>query len=203
MTKAKKPATTQNTDNKHENTVKKSVDLSKFSRSTERGSPSVVAKNQELESMLKRTLADYQNLERRIEEERKQLSKLSALLLIEKLLPIADNLESAQNHIQDQGLAIVIKQFKDILTSEGVEEIQAEGQSFDPNFHEAVEIQQGREDNKIVKVLTKGYKIEDKVIRPAKVVVERKEDSPQARMTNNEDQVLDSLENDTVGGENI
>ena len=131
------------------------------------------AKNEQLQDMLRRTLADYQNLERRIEEERKQLSKLSALLLIEKLLPIADNLESAQDHIQDEGLAIVIKQFKDILTSEGVEEIQAEGQTFDPNFHEAVEIQQGREDNKIVKVITKGYKIEDKVIRPTKVVVER------------------------------
>ena len=124
--------------------------------------------------MLKRTLADYQNLERRIEEERKQLAKLSALLLIEKLLPILDNLENAQAHLSDEGLAMVIKQFRDTLSSEGVEEISAEGQEFNPNFHDAVEIQRADSDNKIVKVVTKGYKIEDKVIRPAKVVVTKK-----------------------------
>jgi len=124
--------------------------------------------------MLKRTLADYQNLERRIEEERRMLSKLSSLLLIEKLLPILDNLESAQMHINDEGLELVIKQFKEVLSSEGISEIQADGQTFDPNLHEAIEIQEGQEDNKIVKVINKGYKIDDKVIRPAKVVVVRK-----------------------------
>lgn len=127
--------------------------------------------NQDLEDRLKRTLADYQNLERRIEEERKLLSKLSALLLIEKLLPVLDNLENAQVHLNDQGLEIVIKQFRDVLTSEGLEEIQSEGQEFDPNQHEAVEITNGEQNNLITKVINKGYKIEDKVIRPAKVVV--------------------------------
>src|SRR3989344_347060 len=154
MTKIKKSETNKKTD-------QKSVQL-------------IVAKNHELESMLKRTLADYQNLERRIEEERKQLAKLSALLLIEKLLPILDNLENAQAHLSDEGLAMVIKQFRDTLSSEGVEEISAEGQEFNPNFHDAVEIQRADGDNKIVKVVTKGYKIEDKVIRPAKVVVTKK-----------------------------
>lgn len=135
---------------------------------------SVLSRNSELEDMLKRTLADYQNLERRIEEERRMLSKLSSLLLIEKLLPILDNLESAQMHINDEGLELVIKQFKEVLSSEGISEIQAEGQTFDPNLHEAIEIQEGQEDNKIVEVINKGYKIDDKVIRPAKVVVVRK-----------------------------
>ena len=136
--------------------------------------PTVVARTQELENMLKRTLADYQNLERRIEEERRQLSKLSALLLIEKLLPTLDNLENAQTHLNDEGLAIVIKQFKDILTAEGLEEINAQNQPFDPNFHEAIEIQQGENDNKVVKVTQKGYMIEGKVKREEKVRVERK-----------------------------
>ena len=135
---------------------------------------SVLTRSKELEDMLKRTLADYQNLERRIEEERRMLSKLSSLLLIEKLLPILDNLESAQMHINDEGLELVIKQFKEVLSSEGISEIQADGQTFDPNLHEAIEIQEGQEDNKIVKVINKGYKIDDKVIRPAKVVVVRK-----------------------------
>lgn len=131
--------------------------------------------HQELEDRLKRTLADYQNLERRIEEERRLLSRLSSVLLIEKFLPVLENLESAQNHLNDQGLELVIKQFKDILATEGVEEIAAEGQEFDPKFHEAIEAQVGEEDNKVAKVLTKGYKIEDKVIRPAKVVVSKRD----------------------------
>lgn len=135
---------------------------------------SALSRNKELEDMLKRTLADYQNLERRIEDERRMLSKLSSLLLIEKLLPTLDNLENAQAHIKDEGLEMVIKQFKEILSSEGVTEIEAEGQTFDPNLHEAVETQEGHQDNKIVKIIAKGYKIEDKVIRPAKVIVERK-----------------------------
>ncbi len=132
-------------------------------------------RHEELENQLRRTLADYQNLERRIEEERKLLGKLTAALLIEKLLPVLDNIESAQKHLNDPGLDLVVKQFREVLDSEGVEEIHSEGQEFDPNLHEAIETQAGEEDNKIMKVLAKGYKIEDKVIRPARVIVSRKE----------------------------
>ena len=135
-------------------------------------------KPQELEDQLKRALADYQNLEKRVEEERKLLSKLSASLLIEKLLPVLDNLEKAQVHLKDDGLEIVIKQFKEILTGEGVEEIAAEGAQFNPHYHEAIETKQGEHDNVVVKVLTKGYKIEDTIIRPAKVIVSKKKVEP-------------------------
>ena len=135
-------------------------------------------KPQELEDQLKRALADYQNLEKRVEEERKLLSKLSASLLIEKLLPVLDNLEKAQVHLNDEGLEIVIKQFKEILTGEGVEEIAAEGAQFNPHYHEAVETQHGEHDNLVIKVLTKGYKIEDTILRPAKVIVSKKKVEP-------------------------
>lgn len=131
-------------------------------------------KSKQLEDQLKRALADYQNLERRVEEERRLLSTLSSAILIEKFLPVLDNLESAQKHLNDQGLEIVIKQFKDILNSEGVEEIPLEGQQFDPNLHEAIDAVEGENDNMIVKVARKGYKLNDKVLRPAQVVVERK-----------------------------
>ena len=130
--------------------------------------------HQELEDRLKRTLADYQNLERRIEEERRILSRLSSVLLVEKFLPVLDNIENAQKHLNDQGLELVIKQFKEVLASEGVEEIEAEGKQFDPIYHEAIEAEPGEIDNQIAKVLTKGYKIEDKVIKPARVVVTKK-----------------------------
>lgn len=130
-----------------------------------------VTKSAELEQRLKRALADYQNLEKRVEEERKLLSKLSASLLIEKMLPVLENIEKAQAHLNDEGLEMVIKQFKEILSQEGVEEITAEGAKFDPNLHEAVETQEGENENMITKVISKGYKIEDTVIRPAKVIV--------------------------------
>ena len=140
-----------------------------------------VVKPKEFDDQLKRALADYQNLEKRVEEERKLLSKLSASLLIEKLLPVLDNLEKAQVHLKDEGLEIVLKQFKEILTQEGVEEIAAEGAQFNPHYHEAVESQQGEQDNLVIKVLTKGYKIEDTILRPAKVIVSKKKVEPQAK----------------------
>lgn len=126
-----------------------------------------------LEDQLKRALADYQNLEKRVDEERRVLSYLTSALLIEKFLPVLDNLENAQKHLNDQGLEIVIRQFKDVLTREGVEEIPAAGAKFDPQLHEATEVVEGENDGTIVKVLRKGYKINDKIVRPAQVVVER------------------------------
>lgn len=132
------------------------------------------SKHEQLENQLKRALADYQNLERRVGEERTLLSQLSSALVIEKFLPVLDNLESAQSHLNDEGLALVIKQFKEVLTAEGVEELEAEGMEFDPNLHEAAEVTEGETDNLVVKVLANGYKMNDRVIRPTKVVVSRK-----------------------------
>ena len=72
---------------------------------------------------------------------------------------------------------MVIKQFKDVLQSESVEEIGQVGEQFDPNMHEAAEVVDGDTQNAVVKVINKGYKMEGKVIRPAKVVVSRKAES--------------------------
>lgn len=181
MAKSQKPATAENTGKKDGNTekpgehprgeVKASPGKHPGGESGPETSVSSVAAS--LEEQLKRALADYRNLERRVDDERKLLSQLSSIILIEKLLPILDNLENAQKHLNDQGLEMVIKQFKDILTQEGVEEIPAEGAQFDPKLHEAIEVIEGQNDGKIVKVAGKGYKINDKVIRPAKVTVER------------------------------
>lgn len=143
--------------------------------------------HQELESKLKRALADYQNLEKRVEEERKLLSKLSSILLIEKFLPVLDNLENAQAHLKDEGLEIVIKQFREILAQEGVEEISAEGSEFNPTYHEAVETQEGSQDNIVTRVLAKGYKMGDTILRPAKVIVTKKKvESNQSENTQDE-----------------
>lgn len=137
--------------------------------------PKKESTHQELQDQLKRALADYQNLERRVEEERRLVGQLSSAVLVEKFLPVLDNLEKAQSHLKDEGLEMVIRQFKDILESEGIEEINAEGAQFDPNLHEAVEVAEGPDEGRVVKVQVKGYKMNDKVLRVAKVVVSSKE----------------------------
>lgn len=156
MTKIKNPAQDQDIEKNKEQNKKMQT---------------VIAKNQELENHLKRALADYHNLERRIDQERKLLGQLSSAILIEKFLPVLDNLENAQKHLNDEGLEMVIKQFKDVFAQEGVEEILSEGSHFDPKFHEAVEVAEGPDEGRIVKVLIKGYKIDGRVLRPAKVIV--------------------------------
>lgn len=152
--------------------------------------------NLELENQLKRALADYQNLERRVSEERKILSELSSALVIEKFLPVVDNLTVAQSHLNDQGLAMVIKQLQDILQSEGVTEFAVVGEQFNPNLHEAAEVTVGQNDNTVVKVLAKGYKIRDRVIRPARVVVSKKSEASLQDSQNEKGDVVENGSSD-------
>lgn len=124
----------------------------------------------DLESKWKRALADYQNLEKRIASQQTDFVKFANAALIEKLLQVVDDLERALNHTQDKGLEMIVSQFKDILTTEGVEEIAAQNQSFDPNKMEAVDMVAGKQ-NQVIKVIAKGYMLNHKVLRPAKVQV--------------------------------
>src|SRR3989344_2460052 len=87
-----------------------------------------------LKSQLARTLADYDNLVKRVERERDEVKKVLSLRLILKLLTVLDGLENAQEHLKDQGLAITIIEFKRILNEEGLIEIKPEvGVKFDEN----------------------------------------------------------------------
>ncbi len=146
----------------------------------------------DLEARLKRALADYQNLERRVSEEKQILSNMYTKLIIEKFLPILDNLQSAQQHLNDEGLEMVIKQFNDTLTREGLSEIEAEGQIFDPKFHEAVESVEGPQDGKVARVINKGYKIDNMVIRPARVAVTKAKEESTESSENQNQEVLES-----------
>lgn len=124
----------------------------------------------DLKSRLARALADYDNLRKRTDEEKKFIVEIGKLNLLTKLFPILDNLERAFEATKDAGVGLVLKQFTDLLTSEGLKEMAVGGQ-FDPNLHEAVASEMAEEDNKILKVLEKGYLLNDKVVRAAKVVV--------------------------------
>lgn len=126
----------------------------------------------EVQNNWKRALADYKNLEKRTNEEKEQLICYVKRQTIESFLPLFDNLEKIEEHIKDRGLELTLKDFKNTLKIMGVEEIESMGKVFDHNLMEAVETAKG-EKNKILKVTCKGYLLNGKLLRPAKVVVGR------------------------------
>lgn len=131
---------------------------------------------EQLKNQLARALADYDNLRKRIERERLDIEKVVSLGLIIKMLSVLDTLESAQKHLQDQGLAITINEFKKVLDEEGLEEIRPEkGEKFDHNVHEAIESVQasgpeGGKKGEVTELVLPGWKFTDGyVVRVAKV----------------------------------
>jgi molecular chaperone GrpE len=129
-----------------------------------------------LKGMLARALADYDNLSKRVDRERQDLGKIASVGIIVRLIPVLDNLESAQTHLQDQGLAISIVEFKKVLSEEGLIEIVPKvGEVFDPETMEAIEVVAGASDNSIADVVLVGWKFSDgTVVRHAKVKVVKK-----------------------------
>lgn len=121
-----------------------------------------------------RALADYQNLERQMQSFKEEFAKYASQGLVRKLLEVLDDLEKALEHIKDDGLAMIVAKLKAILADEGVVEVEVMGTSYDANVAEVVGTEPGGEDNKVIKVLLKGYRLKDRVIRPAKVVVSTK-----------------------------
>lgn len=127
-------------------------------------------KLEDLENRLKRALADYANLEKRIAREKEEFVKFSTAQLLDKLLLVLDDLELCQEHLKDKGLTMICQRFQEILKSEGIEEIKALGKKFDPEMMDAVEIIPGPK-NKVLEIVLKGYFLNDKVLRPVKVRV--------------------------------
>lgn len=130
----------------------------------------------QLKNQLARALADYDNLVKRVEREKSEVQKLISLRLILKLLTVLDGLESAQEHLKDQGLAISIIEFKKVLSEEGLAEIRPKvGDEFDHNTMEAIEVVKGESDNRISEITLVGWRFEDgAVVRHAKVKVTKK-----------------------------
>lgn len=127
-------------------------------------------KLEDLENRLKRALADYANLEKRIAREKEEFIKLSNARLLGKLLPVLDDLELCQEHLKDKGLTMIYQRLQEVLKSEGMEEIKALGEKFNPETMDAVESIPGPR-NKAMEVVLKGYFLNGKVLRPAKVKV--------------------------------
>jgi len=129
----------------------------------------------------RRTQADFANFKKRNEQERKELLKVANATLITKLLPIFDDFERAFQTLPSNllrltwidGIALIYRRLQAILEGEGLTIIETEGQSFDPLLHEAVTYEESddHEEGQIIGEVQKGYKLGDRVLRPALVRV--------------------------------
>jgi len=137
--------------------------------------------NEELKNKLIRAQADFDNYKKRTRIEKEEFAKYASVKLIEALLPAYDNFERAIASSKEnqnfesliQGVEMVYRQIDQTLNQEGLQVIETVGQRFDPQFHQAVmQVETDEfESGVVVEELQKGYKLKDKVIRPAMVKV--------------------------------
>lgn len=123
----------------------------------------------ELQGSLARALADYANLERRFSEQSTSVIKFATANLLAKLLDIRDHLAMASVQIKDQSLTMILGSLDKLLVEEGVVEVKTEG-LYDPTSMECQELGEGEKD-KVIKVVRPGYRLHDRVLRTARVVV--------------------------------
>jgi len=125
-----------------------------------------------------RAEADFQNYKRRTEQEREELRRFGNVSIIINLLPVLDDFERAfaslDSHLAGlswfDGMLLIYRKLRQLLENAGVKPIETEGQAFDPRFHEAVAHVEG-EEGKVISEVQRGYKLHDRVLRPAMVVV--------------------------------
>lgn len=127
-----------------------------------------------------RAQADFDNFKKRSAKERISIMKFANEDLILELLEVVDNFERAMDSIDQvhdtssikDGVSMVYKQLMNVLTQKGLIKIEALNKEFDPNQHEAIaSVESDLEENTIVEVVIEGYMLNDKVVRPSKVIV--------------------------------
>jgi molecular chaperone GrpE len=128
-----------------------------------------------------RAQADFDNFRRRARQEKEDFAKYASLKLIEQLLPVVDNFERALSSSKEtkdfdaliKGLDMTYRQLDQLLVQEGLQPIEAIGQPFNPEFHQAIMQVESEEHGEgiILEELQKGYILKDKVVRPAMVKV--------------------------------
>ena len=135
---------------------------------------------------LLRTTADFDNFKKRAVREKQDAIKFANEGLLQKLVPLLDNFEMALSATQQApndaaqswqtGIQMVYQQFKNVLAENGLEEIDAVGKPFNPNLHEAVSQLETADtpEGHVVQQLRRGYKLRDRLLRPASVVVAKK-----------------------------
>ncbi|MDD6919041.1 nucleotide exchange factor GrpE [Anaerococcus sp.] len=134
----------------------------------------------EYQERYQRLLADFENYKKREEASKADFKKFAQSSLIEKLLPVIDNLDRALAKADEddafvEGVIMTRKELMKILENEGLEEIESDGCEFDHNVHQAVLAEENDEveENHIIETFQKGYKLNGRVLRPAMVKVSK------------------------------
>jgi molecular chaperone GrpE len=164
-------------ENKETNEEKKESEVEKLKKQL-----------REAEEKYMRVVAELDNFRKRSAKEAQEKLKFANQQIITNLLTVIDHLDMAVSHITPdssleslkEGVELTLKQFQDVFEKFGVKEIPCEiGQNFDPSLHEAMMLDESDEfdDNAITMVLQKGYQLNDRVIRPSKVKVNKKQKS--------------------------
>jgi molecular chaperone GrpE len=144
------------------------------------------AKAEENWQRLLRTAAELENFKKRASREREEAIRFANELLFKKLIPVLDHFDMAMTAVGNAsseaaqslqtGVNMIHQQLKTVLAEAGLEEVNAAGKVFDPNWHEAVSQQESADapEGQVVQQLRKGYKVRDRLLRPATVVVAKK-----------------------------
>lgn len=138
-----------------------------------------------LDNQLKRAVADYQNLEKRVAQGQSEINSWAVTDLLRRIAQVMHYFDQAFTGVSEEeqksgwfkGVQMATLQLKQVLKEQGLEEIEANpgsesgtGSQFDPSMHEAVDTREG-EDGKILEIVEKGYKLNGKILKPARVVV--------------------------------
>ncbi|EHR33238.1 nucleotide exchange factor GrpE [Helcococcus kunzii] len=169
-------------ETKNEESSKNSEEEIKEESSSNENEESV-DENAKLKDSLLRLQADFSNYKRRVEKEKADIHKYAAESIITKLLPVLDNFDRAFKEVQEEdkedaftkGIELIRQDLDKILVQEGLEVIESDNQKFDANLHHAVFMEENDEveSEHIIETFQKGYKLKDKVIRPAMVKVSK------------------------------
>ena len=165
------------------------------------------AKADEYRDELLRQRAEYENLRKRTTREREQAVKYANEAILEKLLPIIDNFEMALKAAENKetatvenlktGVSMIYTQLSNLLQENGLEEVDANGKTFDPQFHEALSQEESHEvpEGQVLYQVRKGYQLRDRLLRPSSVVVAK---APETKGSSGE-QGQSGTEADQVG----
>ncbi len=130
----------------------------------------VVNKESEYLEKLQRLQAEFENYRKRTEKEKHETAINSNANLITQLLEVLDNFELSLKHNKDKGVIMIYEEMKKILEKQGLKVIEAKG-IFNPKIHEAVIKEEGKQENVILEEISKGYTLNDKLLRASKVKI--------------------------------
>ena len=149
----------------------------------------LVAEKQEMYERLLRKQAEIENVRKRVEREKEDFLQHATMGLIRALLPTLDSLERGLKHREQhapakfyEGLDLIHRELLEVLKRAGLEPVDSEGKLFDPHVHQAVETveSEGHRDHEVVEELQRGYKLKNRLLRPAivKVALNRSDEAP-------------------------